>query len=164
MQQSDLSNAVIDVISTKMFFFVKAWFHERFFLTKCEIFRLFLLNCEQSSRNNLFEWSQFKRNRRNISHFAKKKRSWNQTFSGEWLVYASLSPFKRKKTRFVFHHNMHNLCNLYTIVYKHVTVLIQIFSNPSVIKPFACFKSENIHCITRTFSYYSSNSRERPNK
>ena len=43
-----------------------------------EIFRLFLLNCEQSSRNNLFEWSQFKRNRRNNSHFAKKKHSWNQ--------------------------------------------------------------------------------------
>ena len=48
---------------------------------KCELFRLFLLNCEQSSRNNLFEWSQFKRNRRNNSHFAKKKRSWNQAFT-----------------------------------------------------------------------------------
>jgi hypothetical protein len=34
---------------------VKAWFYERFFSAKCEIFRLFLLNCEQSSRNNLFE-------------------------------------------------------------------------------------------------------------
>jgi hypothetical protein len=34
---------------------LKAWFHERFFSAKCEIFRLFLLNCEQSSRNNLFE-------------------------------------------------------------------------------------------------------------
>jgi hypothetical protein len=31
-----------------------------------------------SSRNNLFEWSQFKRNRRNSSHFAEKKRPWNQ--------------------------------------------------------------------------------------
>jgi hypothetical protein len=46
-----------------------------------EIFRMFLLNCEQSSRNNLFEWSQFKRNRRNISHFAEKKRPWNQAFT-----------------------------------------------------------------------------------
>jgi hypothetical protein len=53
-------------------------FHGRFFSAKCEIFRLFLLNCEQSSINNLFEWSQFKRNRRNNAHFAEKKRSWNQ--------------------------------------------------------------------------------------
>jgi hypothetical protein len=59
---------------------IKAWFHGRFFSAKYEIFLLFLLNCEQSSRNNLFEWSQFKRNRRNNSHFAKKKRSWNQAF------------------------------------------------------------------------------------
>jgi hypothetical protein len=57
---------------------VKAWFHGRFFSSKCETFRLFLLNCEQSSRNNLFEWSQFKWHRRNNSHFAKKKRSRNQ--------------------------------------------------------------------------------------
>jgi hypothetical protein len=54
-----------------------------------EIFRLFLLNCKQSSRNNLFEWSQFKRNRRNNSHFAKKKRSWNQ----------ALRPLSAGKTR-----------------------------------------------------------------
>jgi hypothetical protein len=59
---------------------IMAWFHERFFSAKCEIFRMFLLNCEQSSRNNLFEWLQFKRNRRNNSHFAEKKRSWNQAF------------------------------------------------------------------------------------
>jgi hypothetical protein len=42
---------------------------------------MFLLNCEQSSRKNLFEWSQFKRNRRNSSHFAEKKRPWNQAFT-----------------------------------------------------------------------------------
>jgi hypothetical protein len=65
----------------EIFFCLKPWFHERFLSAKCEIFRLFLLNCEQSSRNNLFEWSQFKRNRRNISHFADKKRSWNQGFT-----------------------------------------------------------------------------------
>jgi hypothetical protein len=46
-----------------------------------EIFRMFLLNCEHSSRNNLFEWSQIKRNRRNNSHFAEKKRPWNQAFT-----------------------------------------------------------------------------------
>jgi hypothetical protein len=34
---------------------LKAGFHGRFFSAKCEIFRLFLLNCEQSSRNNVFE-------------------------------------------------------------------------------------------------------------
>jgi hypothetical protein len=28
--------------------------------------------------------SQFKRNRRNISHFAEKKRPWNQAFLGSW--------------------------------------------------------------------------------
>jgi hypothetical protein len=49
-----------------------------------EIIRLFLLNCEQSSRNNLFEWSEFKRNRRNNSHFAEKKRTWNQAFKGRF--------------------------------------------------------------------------------
>jgi hypothetical protein len=59
---------------------LKAWFHRRFFSAKCEIFCLFLLNCEQSSRNNLFEYSQFKRKRRNISRFAEKKRPWNQDF------------------------------------------------------------------------------------
>jgi hypothetical protein len=41
--------------SEEIFLYVKAWFHERFFSAKCEIFRLFLLNCEHSSRNNLFE-------------------------------------------------------------------------------------------------------------
>ena len=61
---------------------LKAWFHGRFFSAECEIFRMFLLNCEQSSRNNLFEWSQFKRNRRNNSPFADKKRPWNQAFRG----------------------------------------------------------------------------------
>jgi hypothetical protein len=34
----------------KTWLILKAWFHERFFLAKCEIFRLFLLNCEQSTQ------------------------------------------------------------------------------------------------------------------
>jgi hypothetical protein len=50
----------------------KAWFHERFFSAKCEIFRLFLLNCDYSNKLFPLECSQFKRNRRNISHFAEK--------------------------------------------------------------------------------------------
>jgi hypothetical protein len=75
---------------------LKAWFHGRFFSAKCEIFRLFLLNCEQSSRNNLFEWSQFKRNRRNNSHFVKKKRSWNQALISGLLFY-----FKFQKQKFM---------------------------------------------------------------
>jgi hypothetical protein len=70
-----------ETLTTNFPNFVKAWFHGRFFSAKCELFRLFLLNCELSSRNNLFEWSQFKRNRRNISHFAEKKRWWNQAFT-----------------------------------------------------------------------------------
>jgi hypothetical protein len=80
---------------------MKDWFHERFFSAKCEIFRLFLLNCEHSSRNNLFEWSQFKRNRRNISHFAEKKRSWNQALirtargRSSWPIWLNV----RKKVR-----------------------------------------------------------------
>ena len=53
-------------------------YHERFFSAKCEIFRLFLLICDYSNKLFLLECSQFKRNRRNISHFAEKKRSWNQ--------------------------------------------------------------------------------------
>jgi hypothetical protein len=58
----------------------KAWFHERFFSAKCELFRLFLLNCDHSNKLFLLDCSQFKRNRRNISHFAGKKRPWNQAF------------------------------------------------------------------------------------
>jgi hypothetical protein len=73
--------------------YIKAWFHERFFSAKCELFRLFFLNCEQSSRNNLFEWSQFKRNRRNISHFAEKKRSWNRA-----LKVGNFFPLKKTVT------------------------------------------------------------------
>ena len=46
-----------------------------------EIFRLFLLNCDYSNKLFLLECSQFKRNRRNISHFAEKKRSWNQALT-----------------------------------------------------------------------------------
>jgi hypothetical protein len=60
--------------------FIKPWFHVRFFSAKCEIFRLFLLNCDYSNKLFLLDCSQFKRNRRNISHFAEKKRSWNQAF------------------------------------------------------------------------------------
>jgi hypothetical protein len=55
----------------------KAWSHGRFFSAKCEIFRLFLLNCDYSNKLFLLDCSQFKRN---ISHFAEKKRSWNQAF------------------------------------------------------------------------------------
>jgi hypothetical protein len=44
----------------------------------CELFRLFLLNCDHSNKLFLLDCSQFKRNRRNISHFAEKKRPWNQ--------------------------------------------------------------------------------------
>jgi hypothetical protein len=59
---------------------VKAWFHERFFLAKCELFLLFLLNCDHSNKLFLLDCSQFKRNRRIISYFAKKKGPWNQAF------------------------------------------------------------------------------------
>jgi hypothetical protein len=41
---------------------------------------MFLLNCDYSKKLFLLDCSQFKRNRRNISHFAEKKRSWNQAF------------------------------------------------------------------------------------
>jgi hypothetical protein len=57
---------------------IKAWFHERFFSAKCELFRLFLLNCDHSNKLFILDCSQFKRNMRNISHFAEKKRPWNQ--------------------------------------------------------------------------------------
>jgi hypothetical protein len=46
---------------------IKAWFHRRFFSAKCELFRLFLLNCDYSNKLFLLDCSQFKRNRRNIS-------------------------------------------------------------------------------------------------
>ena len=49
---------------------------------KCEIFRLFLLNCDYSNKLFLLDCPQFKRNRRNISHFAEKKRPWNQALRG----------------------------------------------------------------------------------
>jgi hypothetical protein len=41
---------------------LKAWFHERFFSAKCELFRLFLLNCDHSNKLFLLDCSQFKRN------------------------------------------------------------------------------------------------------
>ena len=50
---------------------------------KCELFRLFLLNCDYSNKLFLLDCSQFKRNRRNISHFAEKKRPWNQALKGQ---------------------------------------------------------------------------------
>jgi hypothetical protein len=40
---------------------------ERFFSAKCELFRLFLLNCDHSNKLFLLDCSQFKRNRWNIS-------------------------------------------------------------------------------------------------
>jgi hypothetical protein len=53
----------------------------RFFSAKWELFRLFLLNCDYSNKLFLLDCSQFKRNMRNISHFAEKKRPWNQAIS-----------------------------------------------------------------------------------
>jgi hypothetical protein len=64
---------------------IKACFHERFFSAKCELFRLFLLNCDYSNKLFLLDCSQFKRNRRNISHFTEKKRPWNQAFMGNGI-------------------------------------------------------------------------------
>jgi hypothetical protein len=63
---------------------LKAWFHERFFSAKCELFRLFLLNCVYSNKLFLLDCSQFKRNRRNISHFAEKKCPWNRVGIKRW--------------------------------------------------------------------------------
>jgi hypothetical protein len=37
--------------------------------------------CDHSNKLFLLDCSQFKRNRRNISHFAEKKRSWNQALT-----------------------------------------------------------------------------------
>ena len=45
---------------------------------------LFLLNCDYSNKLFLLDCSQFKRNRRNISHFADKKRPWNQAFKADF--------------------------------------------------------------------------------
>ena len=53
------------------------------FLGEMRIFRLFLLNFDYSNKLFLLDCSQFKRNRRNISHFAEKKRPWNQAFRRE---------------------------------------------------------------------------------
>ena len=79
---------------------------------------MFLLNCEQSSRNNLFEWSQFKRNRRNISHFAEKKRSWNQAFTRNQTVSSFLggNEFFVINTKLVFH-NGSEILNYILLVY-----------------------------------------------
>jgi hypothetical protein len=71
---------------------VKAWFHERFFSAKCELFRLFLLYCDYSNKLFLLDCSQFKRNRRNISHFAEKKCPWNQAFIMQTLNWTNQCP------------------------------------------------------------------------
>ena len=42
-------------VSTTSKAVLKTWFHGRNFSAKCEIFYLLVLNCEQSSRNNVFE-------------------------------------------------------------------------------------------------------------
>jgi hypothetical protein len=51
-----------------------------------EIFRLFLLNCDDSNKLFLLDCPQFKRTRRNNSHFAEKKRSWNQALKDAVLT------------------------------------------------------------------------------
>jgi hypothetical protein len=71
---------------------VKAWFHRRIFSAKCELFRLFLLNCDHSNKLFLLDCSQFKRNRRNISHFDEKKRPWNQAFIMQTLNWINQCP------------------------------------------------------------------------
>jgi hypothetical protein len=66
-----------------------------------ELFRLFLLNCDYSNKLFLLDCSQFKRNRRNISHFAEKKRPWNQALRSGVLF--TLREHSAKKS-WVFSH------------------------------------------------------------
>jgi hypothetical protein len=109
------------------------------------------LNCDHSNKLFLLDCSQFKRNMRNISHFAEKKRPWNQAL----MRYACVLPFYISYSMTVSVH--HEPCFKLT----WVGFCVQLLPPPSQLflaRSDKCIKISTRYfpsTIVKLFNYYS---------